>query len=62
ADIEERDAYTLRAKHERIGRLVCENAEALRALKGVSTTSYEPPLEMGAGDKALQAILAEVEQ
>ncbi|MDP2950694.1 MAG: hypothetical protein Q8P22_14320, partial [Chloroflexota bacterium] len=58
-------AYALRRKHERIGRMVCENAAVLSLLQepfrfagycGPSPDQWEQ------GQKALQAILVEVEK
>ena len=50
-------ARALRAKHERIGRLVVEHAEALECYKDVACLPVEAPTLKA----ALEAILKEVE-
>lgn len=50
-------AFALRAKHERIGALVCENKEELVPLTTVSIRTVAE----GSAKNILEAILAEVE-
>jgi len=54
---EESAADTLRQRHERIGRMVCESKEALECYKDVACLPFEAPtLKV-----ALEAILKECE-